>query len=65
MLVGIRGESRADLLSKLPARFGGVGSFTTLGEMQSTSATLMQTGSNLSHYEMGGLSPVGFSQLFN
>lgn len=64
VLVGVNGESKAALLNQLPARFGGQGSFTTLGQLQSTPATLLQTGNNLSHFEMGGLTPQGFANVF-
>jgi RHS repeat-associated protein len=66
VLVGINGESKAELLSKLPARFQGKGEFTTLGEMRTTtSATLVQTGKNPLHHEMGNLTPEEFEKLFH
>ncbi len=64
ILVGANGESKAELLSKLPSRFNGQASFTTLGEIRKTTATLTDPSESL-HANMSGLNVDQFVKLFS
>ena len=63
--VGINGETKAELIANLPARFNGQASFTAVDVAQSTPAILQQTGSiGSTHFNMGNLTPEQYVNLF-
>jgi hypothetical protein len=63
--VGVNGESGDELLQTLPARFGGEGGVSNVGEIEEAGGELMQQGSDTVHYVINGLTPDELETLFS
>jgi hypothetical protein len=64
VFIGKNGESAADLLGQLPARFNGQGGMTTLGEIRGMLGSFTQTGGNPLHFELSNLNVNQLVKLF-